>query len=184
MSKKILVIRGSARKGGNTAVLADEYVKGAKEAGNVITDLFLREMQMGDCLGCGACQMNGGVCVQKDDMGKVYEKMQDADVIVFASPVYFYTWNSLTKRVIDRTFAVENLLQNKTFYLLSAGAAPEEKYMGTMIDSFKQYGSCFRAGGNQVGGYVFAYGTNKPGDAVGPDAAKQAYELGLEMKEF
>lgn len=114
-------------------------------------------------------------------MTGIYKKMQEADVIVFASPVYFYTWTSLMKRFVDRTFAIEKMLQNKTFYLISAGAAPEEKYMQTMIDCFRQYISCFRAGGNQEGGYVIGYGANLPKDVVGTPAMEQAYTMGRKI---
>lgn len=160
----ILIIKGSPRKKGNTSTMADAFAKGAKENENMIEEVILKEKMIGDCLGCGACQENGGNCIQKDDMTEIYENMKKADVIVFACPVYFYTWTSLMKRMIDRTFAVESILTNKKFYLLSAGAAPEEKYMQTMINSFRQYISCFRAGGNEEGGILFAYGTNGPAD--------------------
>lgn len=179
MSKKVLVLKGSARKTGNTAILADEFIRGAKQNGNEVIEVSLKEKNVKDCLGCGACQGNGGMCVQKDDMPEIYENMKNSDVIVFASPVYFYTWTSLMKRTIDRTFAVESILNNKTFYLISAGAAPEEKWMETMINSFNQYISCFRAEGNKNGGYLFGCGTNAPGDVKGTEAITKAYNMGL-----
>lgn len=181
MNKKVLIIKGSPRRKGNTAILAEEFAKGAREAENEVTEVSLIDKQIGDCMGCSACQKNGGQCVQKDDMVEIYDQMKNADIIVFTSPVYFYTWTSLMKRFIDRTFAVESILQNKAFYMISAGAAPEEKYMKTMIDSFKLYVSCFRAGGNKEGGYVFGYGTNKQGDVKNTDAMKQSYELGFSI---
>ena len=181
MEKQILVIKGSPRKNGNTAALADAFEKGAKESGNIVTEFILKEKTIGDCLGCGVCQGNGGVCVQKDDMTEIYEAMKKADVIVLASPVYYYTWTSLMKRMIDRTFALNFILQNKKFYLLSAGAAPEEAYMQTMTDSFKQYVSCFTAGGNEEGGILYAYGTNAPGDVKEMQVLEDAYKMGKEV---
>ena len=139
MSKQILIVKGSPRKNGNTSAVADAFAKGASESGNTVTEVVLKDKTIGDCMGCGACKGNGGICVQKDDMTEIYEAMKSADVIALASPVYFYTWTSLMKRMIDRTFALVPLLENKKFYLLSAGAATEEKYMQTMIDSFRQY---------------------------------------------
>ena len=129
MNKQILIVKGSPRKNGNTAAMADSFAKGAYESGNIITEIGLKDKIIGDCMGCGACQKQNGTCVQKDDMTEIYDAMKKADVIVLASPVYFYTWTSLMKRMVDRTFAVEPILTNKKFYLLSAGAAPEEKYM-------------------------------------------------------
>ena len=178
MSKQILIVKGSPRKNGNTSAMADAFAKGASENGNMITEIVLKDKTIGDCMGCGACQKNSGICIQKDDMSEIYDAMKKADVIVLASPVYFYTWTSLMKRMIDRTFAVEPILQNKKFYLLSAGAAPEEKYMQTMIDSFRQYISCFRAGGNEEGGILFAYGTNGASDVKTMSVLETAYQMG------
>lgn len=178
MCKQILVVKGSPRKNGNTSAMADAFVKGAIENHNMITEVILKDKNIGDCLGCGACQRNGGTCVQKDDMTEIYDAMKRADIIVLACPVYFYTWTSLMKRMIDRTFAVESVLMNKKFYLLSAGAAPEEKYMQTMIDSFRQYVSCFRAGGNEEGCVMFAYGTNGPSDVKTMPILEKAFQLG------
>lgn len=127
MSKQILIVKGSPRKNGNTSAMADAFAKGASENENIITEAVLRDKTIGDCMGCGACQENGGICVQKDDMAEIYDAMKKADVIVLASPVYFYTWTSLMKRMIDRTFAVEPVLENKKFYLLSAGGSTRRK---------------------------------------------------------
>lgn len=178
MDKQILVIKGSPRKNGNTSAMADAFIKGAGENGNIITEVVLRDKTIGDCMGCGVCQENGGICVQKDDMTEIYDAMKKADIIVLASPVYFYIWTSLMKRMIDRTFAVDSILKNKKFYLFSAGAAPEEKYMQTMIDSFRQYISCFRAGGNEEGKIFFAYGTNGPSDVKTMDILDDVYKEG------
>ena len=178
MNKQILIVKGSPRKNGNTSAMADAFAKGATENGNTVTEVILKEKTIGDCMGCGACQRKNGTCIQKDDMTEIYDAMKMADVIVLASPVYFYTWTSLMKRMIDRTFAVEPILKDKKFYLLSAGAAPEEKYMQTMIDSFRQYISCFRAGENEEGGILFAYGTNTPSDVKTMPVLEEAYQMG------
>ncbi len=176
--KQVLIIHGSPRKQGNTARLAAQFARGAADAGHTVTQITLKDKTIHDCLGCGACQYKEGQCVQKDDMQEIYQAMQKADVIVLASPVYFYTWTSLMKRMLDRTFAVISVLQNKTFYLLSTGAATGEEYMKTMIDSFQQYVSCFAAGGNKSGGYLFGYGTNAPGDIRTMPVMDEAYALG------
>lgn len=178
MKKKAIVLLGSPRKNGNTSLLADAFIRGAAEAGNQTEKILLGDKNISGCLGCGACRRNGGQCVQKDAMQEIYPKLLEADVIVFASPVYFYSWTSLMKKVIDRTFAIEKALSHKKFYLISAGAAPEEQYMQTMLASFRQYISCFRGEGNAEGGHVIGYGTNRPGDAKNSTAMSQAYEMG------
>ncbi len=181
MSKKVLIVKGSPRKTGNTSTMADAFARGAEESGNTVKEIVLKDKNIGDCFGCGACQINEGKCVQKDDMTEIYEDLKAADAIVLASPVYFYTWTSLMKRMIDRTFAVDFILKDKKFYLLSSGAAPEEQYMQTMIDSFRQYISCFTAGGNEEGGILFAYGTNAPADVQKMPALDEAYRMGREV---
>lgn len=178
MGKHILIIKGSPRKNGNTSLMADAFGKGAAENGNTAEEIWLKEKNIGDCLGCAVCQTTPGSCVQKDDMTDIYEKMGEADVIVLACPVYFYTWTSLMKRMIDRTFAVEPILKNKKFYLLSAGAAPEETYMQTMIDSFRQYVSCFEGEGNGEGGILFAYRTHGSGEVKEMEVLDEAYQMG------
>lgn len=181
MSKKVLVLVGSPRKHGNTDRLADEFIRGAQESGHETEKVLLRDRKINGCLGCGACQRNGGQCVQKDDMQELYDKWLDADVVVLASPVYFYTWSSQMKAVLDRTFSIEQKVQNTKFYLLSAAAAPSEDYMNVMLESFRRYVGCFRAGGNEEGGYVFGLGTNAPGDVAGSEAMKKAYRMGFEL---
>lgn len=85
------------------------------------------------------------------------------------------------KAVLDRTFAIEQKITNTDFYLISAGAAPTVDYMSLMLESFRSYIGCFRAGGNKEGGYVFGLGTNAPGDVAGTDAMTKAYELGQSL---
>lgn len=174
----VLILLGSPRKHGNTARLAAEFAHGARESGHTVTEIALKEKTIGDCIACGACQHNGGQCVQKDDMQEIYACLQKNDIIVLASPVYFYTWTSLTKRMIDRTYAAVSTLQNKTFYLISTGAATEESYMKTMLDSFQLYISCFRAGGNKIGSCLFGCGTNAQDDVVKLPVMEKAYKLG------
>ena len=77
--------------------------------------------------------------MQDDDMNEIYDEMHKADVIVLACPVYFYTWTSLMKRMIDRTFAIEDCMDKKVFYLLSAAATRKETNVQTMIKCFRQY---------------------------------------------
>jgi multimeric flavodoxin WrbA len=79
-------------------------------------------------------------------MPEIYGKMLSADVIVLASPVYYYTFNVQMKTVLDRTIAIAGKLNGKTVYLISAGQAPNETYMATMIDSFRKYIGCFKDG--------------------------------------
>ena len=105
MSKNIVILTGSPRKGGNSDLLCDQFMLGAKEAGHGVEKIYLSDKRINHCSACGACQGNGGRCVQQDDMAEVLDKMIRADVIVMATPVYFYTMNGQMKTLIDRTYA-------------------------------------------------------------------------------
>ena len=177
MGKKIFVLMGSPRKNGNTSILCDEFIRGAEEAGHEAEKIIIAEKRINGCLGCGGCQRNGGTCVQKDDMTELSEKILAADVIVLASPIYYYTWTAQLKAVIDRTFALLQTMHNKTFYMISACASPSDEWCGTMLASFREYLGCYDKTVTE-GGYVFGYDTNDPGDVRGKDAMTKAYELG------
>ena len=106
--KKILILNGSPRKNGSTVSLIKAFTEGAKDAGNEVKDLYISGMNIGGCLACEACSRNGGQCVQKDDMEKVNEAYLWADVIVFASPMYWGTVSGQLKVCIDRLYALQN----------------------------------------------------------------------------
>ncbi|MDR2765766.1 MAG: flavodoxin family protein, partial [Tannerella sp.] len=94
MSKKILALSASARKNGNSSTLCNEFLRGAKEAGHETEKIFICDKKINGCLGCLACQENGGECIRKDDMTEIYEKLLAADAVVYASPVYFYSFRT------------------------------------------------------------------------------------------
>lgn len=91
--KKVLVLSSSPRKGGNSDILCDEFILGAKESGNDVEKIFLKDKKINYCVACEYCTKNNGICIQKDDMAEILDKMVKADVIVMATPVYFYTMN-------------------------------------------------------------------------------------------
>jgi len=88
MGKKVLVLSASPRKGGNSDLLCDQFMLGAKEAGNQVEKIYIQDKKINFCFGCLACQSNGGSCVQHDDMEEIMEKMIESDVLVLATPVY------------------------------------------------------------------------------------------------
>ncbi|WP_422389181.1 flavodoxin family protein [Clostridium baratii] len=87
MSKKILVLSASPRKGGNSDLLCDQFVIGAKESGNKVEKIFINDKNINYCTACESCRINNGKCIWKDDMAEILEKMIEADVIVMATPV-------------------------------------------------------------------------------------------------
>ena len=110
MSKKILILNGSPRSKGNTAMLCDAFSAGARSAGHQVTQFDLHKLDIHGCLGC----VKGGKdpaspCVQKDDMGLIYPAYREADIIVLASPMYYWGFSSQLKAAFDRLFAVAEL---------------------------------------------------------------------------
>lgn len=177
MTKKVLVLMSSARAHGNTHALTEEFVRGAQEAGHAVELLMVARMNVKGCLGCRACRMRNGQCVQHDDMDTLYAKLLEADVIAFASPVFFYNVNAQMKLLWDRTFAIEPMLQGKTFCLITTGAAPAGEYYENIIQSFRHYISCFAQ--SEEGAIVIAGGAADKGDvAKNTPALQRAYEQG------
>lgn len=176
---RVLILQGSPRASGNTARLAAAFARGAAEQEHQVTEIFLKDKEIGDCLGCIACRKNGGRCIQADGMREIYAAMLESDVIALACPVYFYTWPSIMKRALDRTFAIEKALQNKIFYLLATGAAREERGLEFLLESFRLYVSSFD--GSRIGGYVPACNTRSPEDIEKGFYLERAYRLGKEV---
>ena len=106
MNHKIIVLNGAARKNGNTAKLVEAFAAGAESAGNQIKIFYLAGMKINSCKGClKAGQDSKSPCSQKDDMDQIYAEFEDADVIVFASPLYFWTITGTLKTAADRLYA-------------------------------------------------------------------------------
>jgi multimeric flavodoxin WrbA len=122
VNKKVLVLSSSPRRGGNSDLLCDQFINGSKEAGHVTEKIFLKDKKINYCTGCGTCIDRGKNCPQKDDMAEVLEKMISADVIVMATPVYFYTMCGQMKTLIDRTCARYTEINNKEFYFIVTAA--------------------------------------------------------------
>ncbi|OUP16485.1 hypothetical protein B5F29_14825 [Lachnoclostridium sp. An196] len=103
--KKILVVLGGGRPNGNTKQLADAFIKGAAEAGHQTELISLNKLRVNGCTGCNACRY-GKPCVQKDDFNSLIPKIKEADLIVFASPLYFWTISSKIKAFIERFYCM------------------------------------------------------------------------------
>ena len=142
MSKKVLILSGSLRKGGNSDLLCDEFMRGASETGNQAEKISVTEKKIGYCSACYFCRQSNGVCAKKDDMTEILQKMIDADVIVLASPVYFYSIDAQLKTVIDRTVARWTEVKNKEFYYIVTCADEEKESQERTIECFRGYADC------------------------------------------
>ena len=142
MTKKILIIGTSPRKNGNSNRLAQEFARGAEEAGNDIEIVYLCDKEINFCKGCLACQKLHK-CVINDDANAVTEKIRNSEVIVWATPVYYYCMSGQMKTMIDRSnplFATENKF--KEVYLLASAAEDEESAMDGTITGLQGWIDC------------------------------------------
>ncbi|HIR16648.1 flavodoxin family protein [uncultured Cloacibacillus sp.] len=115
MGKKIIVLNGSPRKNGNTSALVKAFREGAESAGHTVTEFWLGGMKINGCRGCCAGGKNPeSPCVQKDDMEQIYPAYKEADVVVLASPLYYWTISGQLKCAFDRLFAVAECDPNYT----------------------------------------------------------------------
>jgi multimeric flavodoxin WrbA len=183
MSKKIVILNGSPRKKGNTSSMTAQFAEGAKSTGNEVTEFFLNDMNIHGCRSCfGGHSSKECPCVQKDDMASIYPKVKEADVIVLASPLYYWTISGQLKTTIDRLFALEEgdgqMLRGNgkagALIMAAEGSAFEDalSYFNHLMDhlEWKNLGSVL-AGGNLA-----------IGDISGKPELKQAYDLGASIK--
>ena len=173
--KKVLILSGSPRKNGNSDILCDEFMKGAVEAGNEVEKIRVAEKNIGYCRACYACR-GTGVCAIKDDMAEILQKMIDADVLVLASPVYFYSIDAQLKALIDRTVARWTEVKNKAFYYIVTAADGEKEAAETTLACFRGYADCVN--GAREMGIVYGMGVYEKGKVKDTQAMKEAYEMG------
>ena len=180
MSKQVLILSGIPRKGGNSDLLCDEFLRGAREAGNQVEKIRVAEKKIGYCSGCYYCQKSGGVCAKKDDMLEILQKMIDADVIVFASPVYFYSIDAQLKTLIDRTVARWTEVKDKAFYYIVTSADEEQVSTERTLECFRGYADCVE--GAKEMGVVYGTGVYAPGEIKNTPAFQAAYEMGKTIR--
>ena len=179
MSKNIVILNGSPRKTGNTSALVNAFTEGAKSAGHTVTEFFLAGMNIHGCKGCfGGHSSKDCPCVQKDDMDQIYPAVKSCDVVVLASPLYYWNMSGQIRTAIDRLFALEegdgNLLRghNRASALLMAAE-------GHGFEDVLLYYNHLMGHLNWKNlGHVLAGGNGDVGDIEGKSELQQAYNLG------
>ena len=173
---KITVITGSAHKHGTSALLADKFIEGAKEAGHEVFRFDAAFKEIHGCLGCDTCINKGKGCVHKDGMEELNPHILEADAIVFVSPIYYYNINAQIKAVMDRFYANNAALQGnkKTALLLTMADNCLESAEGP-IAFFKNYAKYMQW---ENKGVLSAINCWKRADIEASDFPQQAYELG------
>lgn len=157
-------------------MLCNEFMRGAQEAGNQVEKVFLREKEIGYCTACYYCRDNGGVCAVKDNMAEILAEMHWADVIVMASPVYFYSIDAQMKALIDRCLAQWTQIKNKEFYYIMTAAESSDTVMDCTLECLRGLAACLN--GSVEKGVIFGKGVYQVGEIKNTHAIQQAYEMG------
>lgn len=174
--KKVLIISTSIRMRSNSEILAHEFEKGAKEAGNDVTFVSLKDKNISFCRGCLGCQRIFR-CVIEDDANAITDLMCQSDVIVWATPIYYYEMSGQMKTMIDRANSL--YARNYKFsdvYLLATAAEEDENVPMRAISGLQGWIDCFDD--VSLKGTLFVGGVNKGESILGNAKLKDAYELG------
>ena len=183
MSRKIVILNGSPRRNGNTSSLVKSFTEGAESAGHTVTEFFLQDMNIRGCRGCfGGHSSQDSPCVQKDDMDKIDPAVKESDVVVLASPLYYWNMSGQLRTAVDRLFAIEegdgNLLRghgrSSALLMAAEGSGFEDVllYYDHLTEHLKW----------QNLGHVLAGGNGDIGDIDGKPEIKEAYELGKSIR--
>lgn len=179
MSKTVLILSTSPRKGGNSDTLAEEFARGAREAGHQVEKIELYNKAIGFCRGCLACQKTRR-CVIHDDADMVAQKMLTADVLVFATPIYFYEMCGQMKTLLDRSNPLYPAdYAFREVYLLAAAADGELSAMDGAVKGLEGWLACFEKA--KLVGTVFGGGADAVGTIQGNPALREAYEMGVKV---
>lgn len=182
MSKKVVILNGSPRQTGNTSALAKAFRDGAESAGHTVTEFFLGAMDIHGCKGCfGGHSSRDCPCIQQDDMRQIYPAVKTCDVVVLASPLYYWTVSGQLKTALDRLFALEegdgNRLRGngRSSALLMAaeghGFEDAVAYYDHLLEHLRWKNL----------GHVLAGGNMDVGDIQGKPELRQAYDLGKSL---
>lgn len=176
MNKKVLILSGSPRIKGNSDLLCDEFARGARDNNNIVEKINVGTKNINYCKACYYCKDHQGKCIIKDDMEEVLQKMIDADVIVLASPVYFYSIDAQLKSLIDRTVARWLEVKNKDFYYIVTCAEDTIDAAKTTIECFRGYLDCVE--GAKEKGIIYGLGVYEKGEIKNTPLMLEAYQMG------
>ncbi|MCR5013854.1 MAG: flavodoxin family protein [Bacteroidales bacterium] len=178
--KKVIVISTSFRRGSNSDMLADKFLEGAKAAGNEVEKVALVDKSIQFCKGCLACQKLGR-CVINDDVNEIMEKVLKADVVVWATPIYYYEMSGQMKTMIDRMNAMyAKDYRFREVYLLSTAAESEEQTPKRAELGLTGWIDCYPK--SRLAGTLFCGGVNEARDIEGNPKLDEAFELGKSIK--
>ena len=183
--KKVMIVMGSPRKKGNSAILAKQVAAGAKAGGAVVETFYLHDMKIKPCTACDVCRKKKDIdCVLDDDMQKLYPKLRSADAIVIASPIYWFTVSAQTKLFMDRWYALGGdegyELAGKRFGIVLT-YADADPFRSGAVNALRTFQDAFNFIGAKIVGMVYGSAW-KAGEIRRNEALMaEAYELGKKL---
>lgn len=175
----VLVISTSFRKNSNSDILSDKFIKGAAEAGHNVEKINLSDKTINFCKGCLACQKTQK-CIINDDAREIAEKVLNADILVFATPIYYYSVSRQLKTLIDRLNPLYSAdYKFRKVYLIATAAEDEKETIKGTVTAVKGFVDCFEK--STLAGVIFAGGVNMPGEIKGHPALIEAYNTGKSL---
>ncbi|MDO4554070.1 MAG: flavodoxin family protein [Lachnospiraceae bacterium] len=180
---KILVIKGSPHKNGSSNLLAEQFEQGAKEAGHEVVEFDTARAKIAPCIACDYCHKaeTEGSCCQKDDMKILKKEVIEADVLVFATPVYWHSTSAQIKLAIDRMYAFYNQIsEGKKIVLLAAANNPNAHIMDPLVMTYKDI--CHSLKGENAG-MVLAFHCGTREETEQSKYPEEAYELGKNIEK-
>lgn len=179
--KYVLIISSSPRIGGNSDTLCNQFYAGAVDAGHTAEKINIAKKNINFCRACEICNKNMHTgCSISDDMPEILEKMIAADVIVFATPIYFYTMCAQMKMFIDRCCSIYTQLNNKTFYTIIVGSDNNPENLERTHLEFEGFYSCLNNANER--GVILGSGLEKMEDVNGSIYSLEAYAMGKSIE--
>lgn len=183
--RKVLVLMASPRAQGNSTILAEEAARGAEKAGATVEAFRLAKMKIGPCLACDACRKPGADgCIRKDDIRMLHAKLRDADALLVASPVYWFTMSAQIKLFMDRLYAFgaegyRPLKGKRVGIILTYGDA--DAFASGAVNALRSFQDAFAYIGAPIKGMVYGTG-DKPGEVRANESLmKGAFALGRKL---
>lgn len=174
--KKVVVISTSLRHGSNSHALAEQFAKGAEAAGHQVEHISLRGKEIKFCIGCLACQQTGA-CVFKDDVPAIMESVLNADVVCWATPIYYYEMSGQMKTLIDRMNAMyPKDYRFRDIYLLTTAAEAEPFVPQRAESGLQGWIDCY--GKSSLKGHLFCGGVGAPNEIASNAKLQEAYTMG------
>lgn len=184
MATKLLILKASPREHGNSALLAKQAMQGAIEAGAQVESIYLHSMDIRPCDGCDLCIEGGEYCVIDDDMQSLYPKLIEADALLLASPIYWFTYSAQLKLVIDRWYGLWNA-KPETFRNKPVGIiltyGDTDLYTSGGINAIYTFETMFRYLHAQVVGIVYGSASDTGDVEKQPELLEKAHQLGVRL---